>query len=38
MLVSQVSQIVDTFNVVPDPLFWKVINRLKRLDDVSWLR
>jgi hypothetical protein len=37
MLVSQVGQVVDSLNVVPNPLFWKIINRLKWLDDVSWL-
>ena len=37
MLVSQVGQVVDTLNIVPDPLLWKVINWLERLDDVSWL-
>jgi hypothetical protein len=37
MLVSQVGQVVDSLNVVPDPLLWKVINWLERSDDVSWL-
>ena len=37
MLVPQVGQIVDTINIVPDPLLWEVIKWLKRLDDVSWL-
>jgi len=37
MLVSQVGQIVGSLNRVPDPLLWKIINRLKRVDDVSWL-
>jgi hypothetical protein len=37
MLVSQVSQVIDTLNVIPDPLLRKIINWLKRVDDVSWL-
>ena len=37
MLISQIGQIVDAINRVPDPLLWEIINRLKRLDDVSRL-
>jgi hypothetical protein len=37
MLVSQVSKIVDTLNVVPDELFWKILNWFEWLSNIAWL-
>jgi len=31
MLVSEVGKIVNIIDVIPDPLFWEVLDWLKRL-------
>ena len=38
MLVSQVSEIVDTLDIVPDPLLWKILDWLEWLSNEAWLR
>jgi hypothetical protein len=36
MLVSNVGEVVNTFDVVPDPVFWKIVNWFKWGLDNSW--
>jgi hypothetical protein len=38
MLVSQVGEVINSFNVVPEELFWKIIDWLKWSNDFTWLR
>jgi hypothetical protein len=37
MLVSQVGEVVDSLDIIPEPLFWKIINWDEWGNDVSWL-
>jgi len=38
MLVSQVGEIVDSTDGVPEPVFWEVLDILKRFSDEAWHR